>query len=90
MECTKYKSEKTKQKLAMWCFGLFAIFLILVWIIVIISVGKRDKKLDIAEKECREKWWYIETFYKNPDIICWDKEWMQVYFRRYTNQFPTQ
>lgn len=75
-------SKKKDTKYTMGCLIVFLFFLFCIMVFWISVMIKHDKILAKAKTDCRDMWWYIETFYKNPDIMCRDREWKVLYFRR--------
>ena len=56
-------------------------FLIGIALIIIYFTYKKGNELIKANKDCRELWWYTETFRGWP-IMCFDKEWTTLLFKR--------
>jgi len=65
-----------------WCGIVWAVFIIAMMIIVVIFATKADRELKILKAECRDLWWYIETFYRGSNVICRNREWTSIYFRK--------
>lgn len=75
--------KKTENdKLVWWCGIVWAVFIIAMMIIFVIFATKADRELKISKQECRDLWWYIETFYKSTKVICRNREWTSIYFRK--------
>lgn len=71
-----------KRDYTIWC-GIFAIIWCIIFVILIINfLIDREKQIETATKECRDKWWYIEMYTRTADILCRDREWKQLYFRK--------
>lgn len=74
--------KKENDFTGIWCFIVLAIGIIAICIIVGIFTYKHETLLNKSREECRKLWGYIETFYKNNDIMCWDREWKELLFRK--------
>lgn len=75
-------NKKKDDKWFFWCVIVLWIFIIAMMIIVVIFSTKDDRELKISKQECRDLWWYIETFYKSNKVICRNREWTSIYFRK--------